>query len=211
MSESLNDGYYDPAPRALLDKPVALVGHLSDEVRVVGYRLAALWGLPAASLDRTIEHRAGKSIQHLLLSESESSYRRHERVELARLLRDRPAGVLTLGDGTLLDPDNRALLERDSHLVALELDLVTLYWKVSGDGEPSRGRNASDFQPVWTPQHTEPPRGFEQVRPFWQPRQEAFQAAPHRIDVSGLDRAGTVRALEELLSGWVEGQPAPFQ
>ena len=100
-------GYYDYGPLVDLRKPVALAGYLTEETRVVGYRLAALLGLPSIDLDRRIEHQSGRSVWSLVWDESEARYRQLERQELRRAVRERPCGILSLGDGTLMDEENR--------------------------------------------------------------------------------------------------------
>ena len=186
-------GYYDYGPLVDLRKPVALAGYLTEETRVVGYRLAALLGLPSIDLDRRIEHQSGRSVWSLVWDESEARYRQLERQELRRAVRERPCGILSLGDGTLMDEENRALLVRHSHLVALDLDLANTYWRL-------KATETSDMA-FWHPLYPGPLQRIEQVRPFWQARSPHFAEAHHHIDLPGRDKGHLVTALQTLVTG----------
>lgn len=185
------EGYYDHGPLIQLDKPVALAGYLTEETRVVGYRLSALLGLPSIDLDRRIEHHGGRSVWSMIWDESEARYRQLERQELRRALRERPCGILSLGDGTLMDEENRRLVHRHSHLVALDLDLANTYWRL-------KASERSD-QAFWHPLYAGPLERIDQVRPFWNERSPHLAEAPHRIELPGRDKGHLVAALETLV------------
>lgn len=185
------DGYYDYHPLHALDRPLVIAGYLADETRVVGFRLAALTGLPVNSLDRLVEHRAGKSVWDLIWNDGEPAYRRLESELLARSLRERPHGILALGDGALIDDDNLRQVRRAAHLVVLDLDLPNLYWRLKGSGEADK-----EF---WHPLHAGPVERFEQIKPFYQRRQPGFASADHRVEMAGRGSAQTVERLIKLL------------
>ncbi|MEM9553006.1 MAG: shikimate kinase [Acidobacteriota bacterium] len=185
------DGYYDYHPLLSLDRHVALAGYLGAETRVIGYRLAAVTGLPVVDIDRSIEHDAGKSIWHLIWTETEAQYRNLERRELERALSARPFSILTLGDGALLDPVNRKRLLEQTHLVALDLDLANTYWRLQAGDTADK-----DF---WHPLHSGPLERVEQVKPYFDIRQTALDVAHHRIDLRGKTKSAAVSALQDLL------------
>lgn len=170
-------GYYDYEPLLDLDRPLALAGYLSAETRVIGYRLAALTGLPSVDLDRTIEHFTGMSVWNLIWTEGEERYRELERRYLRSALDAKPAGILTLGDGALIDDDNRELVLAKSHLVTLELDLANCYWRLKA--------SPRTHQEFWHPLHDEPLDGVERLRPFHARRAPGMAAGHHRIPVRG--------------------------
>lgn len=195
------DGYYDPGPLLLLDRPVSLAGYLTAETRVVGYRLAALLGLPAIDVDRRIEHREGRSAWSILWDDGEPRYRQLERQELRRALRERPCSVVSLGDGALMDEDNLAFVLAESHLVVLDLDLANAYWRIKAS---ERGNTS-----FWHPLYPGPLERIDQVRPFWQARAPGFAAAEHHVELPGRDRGDLVVALQELVTALPKsGQPA---
>ena len=134
------EGYYDYHPTVHLERPLVLAGYLGEENRLLGLKLAALAGLPSTDLDRQIEHHAGRSIWDLVWNQGEASYRALERRYLVRLLRERPAGILSLGDGTLIDEDNRRLVEKEAHLVVLSRDLAHCFFSLKRGPRSEKGR-----------------------------------------------------------------------
>ena len=185
-------GYYDYAPTHVLDRPLVLAGYFADQTRYLGFRLAALTGLPVNNLDRLIEHRTGKSIWDLVWSEGEARYRALETELLDRSLRERPCSIVTLGDGALIDEGNRRRVAEGAQLVVFDVDLPNFYWRLKASEVAD-----NDF---WHPLHAGPVQGFEQVRPFYQQRQPGFATADHHIELAGRDDARLFDALMELLA-----------
>ncbi|MEM8963055.1 MAG: shikimate kinase [Acidobacteriota bacterium] len=185
------DGYYDYHPRVFLDRPLALVGMVTDAVRAVAHQLAALNGLPYLDLDRKIEHYAGTTVWELIQNDGEQRYRAMERELLPLSLRDRPAGVLVLGDGTLLDPANRRLLGDASHLVYLELDLADTYWRF----QPRDATIASRWHPLFPG----PLLSLDQIRPFFDHRQPALSDSPHTVDFTRRNNRDVTAELQSLI------------
>ena len=185
-------GYYDYHPLVTLDRHLVVAGYFGAETRQIGYQLAALNGLGFSDLDRTIEHYAGKSIWELVWTEGEERYRRLERRHLRRLLAARPLGVITLGDGTLIDEANRRRVLDEAHLVVLDLDLPNCYWRIKG------GPLADEE--YWHPLYPGPIERFEQIRPFHELREPGFAEASHRIDLRGKGRSEAVDRLMEIVA-----------
>jgi shikimate kinase len=185
------DGYYDHHPLVALDRHLVLGGYLGDETRLVGYQIASLTGLPVTDLDRKVEHHAGKSVWELIWSEGEERYRRLESRHLTGLLAERPYGIVSLGDGALIDAANRELVLAEASLVVLDLDLPNCYWRLKSS--PLGDRDA------WHPLHPQPLRGIEELRPFFELREPGFAGAHHRIEVRGKRRAEIVAAVLALL------------
>jgi shikimate kinase len=185
------DGYYDYQSLVDLDKHLVIAGYLGDETRLIGYRVASLTGLPVTDLDRKIEHHTGKSIWELIWSEGEERYRRLERRYLRSLLAERPCGILSLGDGALIDAANRELVLAESVLVVLDLDLPNCYWRLKSS--PLGKRDS------WHPLYPHSLQRFEQLRPFFELREPGFTNAHHRIEVRGKQRSELVESVIELL------------
>ena len=181
--------YYDHHPLVHLDRHLVLAGYVSSDTRKIGYQLAALTGLGVMDLERTIEHFAGMSIPKLMHTEGEVHYRRLERKHLRRLLDGQPRGIITLGDGTLIDSTNRQWVLGETKLVVLDLDLPSCYWRLR--------RGATEDMDHWHPLYAETLERFEQVRPFHQLRQPGFAEAPQRID---LGRHGRGAAVDQLMA-----------
>ncbi|MCG8462990.1 MAG: hypothetical protein MI919_42440 [Holophagales bacterium] len=191
--DSEPSGYYDYAPRVVLDRHVAITGLRSEETRTIGYRLAALVGVGATDLDRTIEHASGSSVWNLVWTKGEAEYRRLEKQALRRALRAEPPAIVIPGDGALIDAENRGWLAEQTHLIALDLDLANCYWRLAGTE-----RAGMDF---WHPLHTGPLVRFEQIRPFYEARRPGLDAARHRISMVGKDKGDVARELETLVMG----------
>ncbi len=123
-------GYYDYAPLVQVDRHVTLISFLTSETRAIAYRVAALSGLRFVDLDRLIEHRSGSEISTLVQHEGESGLRQWERDILREALADSPPGVISLGDGCLIDPVSRELVTQRTTLFGFDLDLPNCLWRV---------------------------------------------------------------------------------
>lgn len=185
------DAYYDHQPLVTLEKPLVIAGYFGAETRQIGYRLAALTGLGVTDLDRKVEHHAGMSVWELIWNHTEERYRRLEGEYLRRLLAERPCGIITLGDGALIDEANRRRVLEQAFLVVLDLDLPNFYWRIKSTSQAEK-----DF---WHPLHAGPVEGFEQVRPFHELRQPGFAEAHHRIELRGKGRREIVERLMEIV------------
>ncbi|RMH21633.1 MAG: hypothetical protein D6696_05370 [Acidobacteria bacterium] len=142
-------------------------------------------------LDRKVEHRAGKSVWELVIEDGAERYRRLEGEQLVRALRDRPFGILTLGDGALIDPAGRRRVLEESTLVVLDYDLAGCFWRLLTRPAPQH-----DW---WHPLHREPLLGPEQLRPFVDARRRGLEAAPHRIRMRGRTLAAALAEVRALL------------
>jgi shikimate kinase len=90
--------------------PVAvLVGAPGAGKSTVGALLGERLGLPFADSDTLIEARAGKTVPEIFFDEGEPAFRQLEKDTIAEAL-TRFDGVLSLGGGSILDPDTRAAL-----------------------------------------------------------------------------------------------------
>ena len=184
-------GYYDHHPLVTLDRHFVVASYLGAETRQIGYQLAALTGLGVSDLDRTIEHQAGRSIHALVRQDGEGRYRRLEQRMLSRLLNARPASIITLGDGTLIDVDNRRQVLEQSDLVVLDLDLANCYWRLLSKTPHER----DDWHALYPGSIV----SWEQIRPFHALRQPGFVEAHHRIDLCGMARSEAVKQLMGIL------------
>ena len=186
------EGYYDHHPTVRLERPIALAGYVGEENRLLGYKMAALCGLPSADLDRLVEHHAGSSVWDLIWQQGEASYRALEHRCLKKILQERPAGVLSLGDGTLIDPANRQLVEQEAHLVVLERDLPHCFFSLK------RGpRSDKDF---WHPLHAGPLERLETLRPYFDRRSPGLAEPPHAVTLVGKREKVLLDELLDLVS-----------
>jgi shikimate kinase len=140
------DGYYSYQPAVTLDRPLCLIGFMGAGVGAVGSTLGALTGLTWIDLDRRVEHAAGRSISHLVLREGLDAWRTIERGELRRALGARPPRIVSLGDGALLDDDNRALVKERAQLVYLRAPVEDLARAVRRELDEQPGRYPTFMQ-----------------------------------------------------------------
>ena len=83
-----------------------------------GKLLAEELQLPFTDLDVVIETTAGKTISEIFSSSGESAFRTLES-ECLRDLLDSHRSVIALGGGSLLNPDNRSMVEMSGKVLCL--------------------------------------------------------------------------------------------
>jgi shikimate kinase/3-dehydroquinate synthase len=109
-----------------------LYGPSGSGKSTVGRLLAQNLGLPFYDLDMEIENSTGMSIAEIFVSGGESSFRRREKAELNKILKH-SAGVVALGGGSLLDAENRNLVESHGQVLLLHAPASTLAGRLSVD------------------------------------------------------------------------------
>jgi shikimate kinase len=196
VSEPLDehDAYYDYAPTVALERPLALTGFMGAGIIEVASSLSTRTGLNLIEIPRWAEHTAGKSLSHVYLREGEGRLRALERGAVQRALRDRPFGILVLGDGTLLDDETRELLRKNTTLVYLRRNLSTLFQQVRTDLLQSPG-----CYPAWM---MSPPADEDALAPLFERCRPGYESAHVTIDAG--TRSSTTLA-EELLLGLRSG------
>jgi shikimate kinase / 3-dehydroquinate synthase len=95
----------------------------------IGKTLAAELDLPFVDLDMEIEKRQKRTIPEIFSSEGEQAFRTLETEELAGAITAN-IGVVALGGGTLLAPENRRLVEKHGRVILLEGNNQTLLTRV---------------------------------------------------------------------------------
>lgn len=124
--------YYDPHPVIHLDRPVALIGFIGAEAALVGRLLTSVTGLRFAVLDELIAHAVGCTRAAYLRDHGEAALRAVEAAALTRALGERPAGVIVLGDGALLDRGSLHRVRRAATLVYIHRPLDALVRRIGG-------------------------------------------------------------------------------
>jgi shikimate kinase len=104
---------------------VYLTGFMGAGKSVVGKELARLLRRPFVDLDLFIEREAGSSVASLFARRGEAAFRRLERRALLRTAK-RSGVIVALGGGTLLNPKNRAVVEKTGLLVNLSCSRAEL-------------------------------------------------------------------------------------
>jgi len=111
---------------------IFLYGPSGAGKNTVGRELAQALDLPFHDLDERIARRAGKAVGEIFGSEGEPAFRTRERQELSSLPKE-AGGVIALGGGALLDPENRARCERRGRVLLLTAPLDVLVSRLSAD------------------------------------------------------------------------------
>jgi shikimate kinase len=114
---------------------VVLVGPMGAGKTTVAGLLAERWGVRARDTDEDVEAVAGRPISEIFVDQGEEQFRRLERAAVRDALAAH-RGVLALGGGSVLDPDNRADL-RGHRVVFLRVGLSDAVKRVGlGVGRP---------------------------------------------------------------------------
>lgn len=106
-------------------KLVCLTGFMGSGKSTTGRLLASQLGWMYVDLDRRITEAAGQSIPEIFARKGEAEFRRLEHEQLARLIaeatEDQKPRIVSLGGGTVAQPQNLALL-RESGAALIWLD-----------------------------------------------------------------------------------------
>lgn len=95
-----------------------LTGFMGTGKTTVGRLVARRFGLCFADLDEAIERREGKSVAEMFSERGEATFRRLES-EVLRELIAADVDVIATGGGTLVSPDNRALIHGGQTVLCL--------------------------------------------------------------------------------------------
>ncbi len=130
-------------------KHIVLSGPMGAGKTTVGRLLAARMGRPFIDTDALLEERSGKSIGQLF-RDGERAFREAERHVVSQVLDGRPAGVIAVGGGALLDVKTRYRALDEATVVTLTAAVGVLAGRIGGgqgrpllgDGDAHEGREA---------------------------------------------------------------------
>ena len=128
-----------PPDRADRARRIALVGLRGAGKSTLGRMLARELGYAFMELDRVVEQDYGASIPDIIEMAGTTTFRRHERAALARVITEHKAAVITTAGGIVSDRDSYALLLRRSH---------TIWIKARPEDHMSRVMAQGDFRPM---------------------------------------------------------------
>ena len=111
---------------------IILCGFMGCGKSTVGRLLAQRLGYSFADTDAYVEWQANRSIPELFAQEKEAGFRRRE-TEACRELAARTQVVLATGGGTLLNPQNLALLRPGSSILYLYISPETACRRLRDD------------------------------------------------------------------------------
>ncbi len=98
----------------------------------IGMLLAERMGWHFTDTDKIIENDAGMPITEIFLQKGEADFRQREKALLSNLVKTTRT-VVSLGGGTLVDDENRALVESSGAVVCLMCDPETILERVGNE------------------------------------------------------------------------------
>lgn len=101
------------------DQHLILTGFMGSGKSSVGRELATLLRRPFIDLDKYIEKQTGLTITEIFAHRGETSFRRLEQQALQAVL-TYPPMVLATGGGTIINEDNRRLMQNRGYIVFLD-------------------------------------------------------------------------------------------
>jgi shikimate kinase len=173
---------------------VILTGFMGTGKTEVGQRLARTLGWAFVDTDALVEAAAGRSIPAIFAGEGEAGFRARERDAVAQACR-RPATVIAVGGGALLDPENRRVLLAAGPVVCLRAAPREILRRVGGTQD----------RPLLRGDATESDgERLARIEALLAARQPIYALVPHAIDTDGRtpeEVAGAVRAIVEAEGG----------
>lgn len=120
-----------PEPKLPLASPTLfLYGPPATGKSTCAHNLSAAIGKPAMDLDTLIERRIGMTIPEYVQTAGPEAFRDAETATLKALCESRPDGIVALGGGALLRPQNRAMAEACGPVVCIRTPVEALVRRV---------------------------------------------------------------------------------
>ncbi len=116
------------APR----RNIYLIGFSYTGKSTVARQISVNLHIDFADIDELVESRAGKSIPEIFATEGESVFRELES-EVLREVSQWPNMVVATGGGIVLDPENRAAMQRTGAVISLEAQPATILARMQAD------------------------------------------------------------------------------
>lgn len=109
-----------------------LCGFMGCGKSTVGRRLAALSGRKLVDMDAFIQQEQSMTIAEIFSRFGESTFRKME-TDAARVLSQKQGLVIACGGGTVLNPENVALLKKSGVILLLDVPLPALQERLKND------------------------------------------------------------------------------
>lgn len=109
-----------------------LCGFMGCGKSTIGRRLASLSGRELVDMDAFIEKEQSMTIPEIFAQQGEAAFRAME-TDAARVLSQRQGLVIACGGGTVLNPENVALLKQSGVILLLDVPLPALQERLKND------------------------------------------------------------------------------
>ncbi|MBN2332863.1 MAG: shikimate kinase [Deltaproteobacteria bacterium] len=152
----------------------------------MGKKLSAMLQRPFIDLDEFIEKREQKSIVLIFQDEGEAYFRRVEEQALADILNCPPL-VLATGGGTVLSPQNRALMQTKGTVIFLDASLETIAARTAGCQSRPLLQNSGTFR-------------IEKIKGLLQNRKPLYETAALKIKTDNLSLEQIARLIVKKIS-----------
>jgi len=120
-----------------MHSPIFIYGPPASGKSAIGQRLAENLGVPFYDLDGLIQARAGKSIPEIFAEDGEAHFRDQESEALREVV-SRPKGVVALGGGALLRPQNRRMAQAAGPVICLSASFETILARLNQEAQMSQ-------------------------------------------------------------------------
>ena len=158
---------------------IHLAGFMGSGKSTVGRLVARrlLWNF--LDLDGVIERHQGRPVSRIFAESGGSHFRKVER-HVLRQVALKPATVVALGGGTLIDPDARALCRERAAVVWLQCPLDVI---------EKRLQDATTTRPLWG-------NGEEALQARFDERLAGYESAEYRVDAGATPEQVAERVVE---------------
>jgi shikimate kinase len=132
---------------------IYLVGFMAAGKTTLARELGRRLDWRVEDIDERIEAREGRTIASIFSRDGEPYFRAVERAVLVDLLPLRHVVVAT-GGGTFVDPDNRALINRDGFSVWLDASFDAVVGRLPADGRRPLAADREQFERLYAVRRT---------------------------------------------------------
>ncbi len=187
-----------PGPGARAARRILLVGMMGAGKTTVGRLLAQRLGWRYVDSDEQVESLTGHSVHELFESGGEEAFRPLESEALAAAVAGDDPVVVSVAGGAVLDPANRALVQRAGTVVWLRARPQTLLRRVTADaaaaGAAAVPAPRPDHRPLLAHDPAQVIEALERTRrPIYE------EVADLVVDVDGVDPCAVVDHIESAL------------
>jgi shikimate kinase len=162
---------------------VYLVGFMGSGKTTVGRALAKRLDWRTSDIDEMIERRERQTVAELFARRGEPYFRASERAVLLDQLQTRHVVVAT-GGGTFVEPQNRAIINRDGVSIWLDAPLDRLVARVPADGRRPLAADRAEFERLYLA------------------RRPAYEQAHLRVDAG----RAHIQAIVEQVLDWLQSK-----